>query len=156
VAGVRAAYVDTIMALRRRAVATADVSARVRLTKSPADYTAARDDRRELAYEALIAAGRTTWTAGEHVRVYRARAGRAGLVDDAADPRDYDIDHYVRVLRDTFASRLARAFAPADFSALLDDPEQQSLFAPAYGSMRTILTTISTAGTDPVESPSSA
>jgi len=48
----------------------------------------------------------------------------------------------VRVLRETFASRLARAFAPADFSALIDDPEQQVLFAPSFASMRTVLTTV--------------
>jgi DNA polymerase elongation subunit (family B) len=174
VAGVRAAFVDTVVALRRRAIATGDVAARVRLTKTPADYAAVRESRRELAYEALLAAGRTTWTVGEHVRVYRARAGRAGLAkDDAAsrgsaaarstatgdaqsiDPRDYDVDHYVRVLRDTFASRLARAFQPADYSQLVDDPEQPSLFAPNYAAMTTVLTPISIDETDREEDPSS-
>jgi DNA polymerase, archaea type len=60
VAGVRDAYLTTVMALRRREVTTFDVSARVRLTKTPAQYLQAREDRRELTYEALLASGRST------------------------------------------------------------------------------------------------
>ncbi len=55
------------------------------------------------------------WARGERVRVYRTAGGGAGVVPerdggaaDAPDPRDYDVEHYVRVLRDKFASRLAR------------------------------------------------
>jgi hypothetical protein len=55
------------------------------------------------------------------------------------DPRDYDVEHYVRVLRENFASRLARAFTPEDFDALFADPEQPSLFEPSFQSMRTVL-----------------
>ena len=46
------------------------------------------------------------------------------------DPRDYDVEHYVRLLRDTFAARLARAFTPEDFDAVFADPDQFSLFPP--------------------------
>jgi DNA polymerase, archaea type len=56
-----------------------------------------------------------------------------------ADRRDYDVDHYVRVLRDNFASRLDRAFAPQDFAVVFADPEQPSLFAPALSGIRAIL-----------------
>ena len=76
VAGVRTAYLDTIAALRRRELPTYDVSSRVRLSKTPEQYLATRESRRELSYEALLANGRTSWTSGERVRVYRTQSGR--------------------------------------------------------------------------------
>jgi DNA polymerase elongation subunit (family B) len=148
VAGVQAVYVATVDALRRRALPTRDVSALVRLTKTPAQYLATREARHELPYEAVLASGRTAWAANERVRVYRAIRGRAGLlpVDDddptRPDPRDYDAEHYVRVLRDTFATRLARALDPDDFAAVFADPEQPSLFARSLAAARPILTPI--------------
>ncbi len=62
------------------------------------------------------------------------------VVSEHADDRDYDVAHYSRVLRETFAARLARAFTPADYEALFANPEQMSLFAPPVGSIRPILT----------------
>nr|MBA2543953.1 ribonuclease H-like domain-containing protein [Deltaproteobacteria bacterium] len=58
VAGVRTAFLAAVSALRRRELPTHDVSSRVRLTKTPAEYLATRESRRELAYEAMLAAGR--------------------------------------------------------------------------------------------------
>ncbi|HEY3801651.1 MAG TPA: DNA polymerase domain-containing protein [Kofleriaceae bacterium] len=145
VPGMRAAYLETIAELRGRRVKTYDVSSRVKLTKSAAEYGQSREARRELAYEALLAAGRTSWTVGDRVRVYRAIGGAAGLVedDDQVDaPRDYDVEHYIRVLRDSFASRLQRAFEPDDFATLFDDPDQLSLFAKSPAAIRPILTAI--------------
>ena len=149
VRGVHDAYMATIAALRRREVATHDVSSRVRLTKPPAEYLATRESRRELAYEAMLATGRTAWDAGAHVRVYRTTGGGAGIVRDpdddladavdAGDPRDYDVDHYVRVLRDTFAQRFVRAFSPDDFATVFADPDQLSLFAKPLSAIRPIL-----------------
>jgi len=159
VAGAREAYVDTVMALRRRTIPTADVTARVRLTKSPAQYRAIRAARRELSYEAMLANGRETWAYGDRVRVYRAEGGRAGLLPDVdedeespeleGDPRaigrreprrDYDVDYYVRVLQTSFASRLVRALSHEDYLAVIADPEQPSLFAPKLDEARPILT----------------
>ena len=144
VGGVREAYLETLDALRRRALSTHDVSSRVRLTKSPAKYAETREARRELPYEALLASGRTAWRVGERVRVYRTQGGGAAVVpsldDGAPDPRDYDVDHYARVLRETFAARLARALAPSDFAAVFADPDQLSLFAPPTSAMRPVLT----------------
>jgi len=142
--GVRDAYFSALEALRRRELTTHDVSSRVRLTKPPARYAETRASRREVAYEAVLASGRTTWRVGERVRVYRTRGGGSAVAassddDGAADPRDYDVEHYARVLRDTFAARLARALAPADFAALFADPDQLSLFAPAPETMRPVL-----------------
>ncbi len=163
ISGVRDAYLDTIAALRRRELSTYDVSSRVRLTKTPGEYTAARATRRELSYEAMLASGRPQWAVGERVRVYRTQAGQGAIVrqpddDDETgariDPRDYDVEHYMRVLRDTFATRLARALAPEDFAAVFADPDQLSLFAPVLSTLRSVLTphavesVLSAAGSD--------
>lgn len=141
--GVRDAYVETVLALRERALTARDVSSRVRLTKTPERYLAGRGARRELPYEAMLGSGRTRWSVGERVRVYRTANGRGAVVSEDADtaPRDYDIEHYVRVLRESFASRLARALTPADFAAVFADPDQLPLFPPALDGMRPILTT---------------
>ena len=149
VVGVRDAYLDTILALRRRTVATYDVASRVRLTKSPAEYAEAREKRRELPYEALLANGRDTWSAGDRIRVYRRQNGEGGLVeatDDEApapDRRDYDVEYYIRLLRETYAERLARAFTPEDFCVVFADPDQLSLFTPSVEAIRPILTHLS-------------
>jgi hypothetical protein len=199
---VQDAYLAAAAALRRRAVPTRDLTARVRLTKRPDQYLATRDARRELPYEAVLASGRTAWTAGERVRIYRGTRGRACLwiepddddatgatpdePDDAADaidpapvavmtaappgdlrdpartreddqppdprdPRDYDVEHYLRVLRDTYAARLARALTPEDFAAIFADPDQPSLFARPLRDARPILTPIPQPAADPDE-----
>lgn len=145
--GIRAAYLDTIDRLRKRQIPTRDVASRMRLSKPPSEYLATRDSRRELAYEAMVLAGRTEWAANERVLVYRARTAPRLLVDDA---RDYDVDHYLRVLRDNFASRLARAFAPEDYAAIFEDPDQLSLFAKPLDGIAPVLTILrwaSAAGT---------
>jgi DNA polymerase, archaea type len=148
IAGVRDAYTSAVTALRRREVRTHDVTSRVRLTKSPERYAAAREKRRELPYEAMLASGRAEWSVGDRVRVYRTRAGEGRVVEpedeadldrDRPDARDYDVEHYVRVLRENFASRLARAFAPDDYESLFADPEQPSLFEPSFEAIRTAL-----------------
>ena len=147
--GIRDVYARTIAALRRRELATYEVSSRVRLTKTPARYLATRERRRELTYEALLVAGRSNWIAGERVRVYRTQEGGAGLIseaedgareEDAPDPRDYDVEHYVRVLRDNFAERLSRALAAEHFAAITTDPEQPSLFDGLLDSAEPLLT----------------
>ena len=148
VPGVRAAYLASIDALRRRALPSRALSTLVRLTRGPDEYLALRDTRHELAYEALLASGRTTWRIGERVRVYRTRSGGAlvPLDDDGdatrPDPRDYHVEHYLRVLRDTFAARLERAFSADDFATLFADPDQLALFAPPLASIRARLTDV--------------
>jgi DNA polymerase elongation subunit (family B) len=146
--GVREAYVSTVVALRRREVPTLEVAAHVRLTKSPEQYLATRPRRKELPYEAMLENGRTRWATGERVRVYRAVGGRAGLLPDVEEeddsgpqshPRDYDVEYYVRLLRETFAARLARALTPEDFATVFADPYQPSLFAPLLTNARPVL-----------------
>jgi DNA polymerase elongation subunit (family B) len=143
VEGVRDAFVESVTALRRREVHTHEVSSRVRLTKSPAAYQSVRERRRELTYEAMLASGRTRWSVGDKVRVYRTTNGFGAVApepDDLMAARDYDVEHYVRVLRDNFASRLARALSPEDFAAVFADPDQPSLFEPSYSAIDAVLT----------------
>src|SRR5450755_526134 len=72
---VRHAYLESMIALRERRLTASDVAARVRLSKTPEAYLASKVTRPEAAYEALLAAGRTSWSQGERVRFYRARSG---------------------------------------------------------------------------------
>ena len=74
-----------------------------------------------------------------HRATFRRKSAVVGD-PDLPDRRDYDVEHYLRVLRDTFAARLARALRPGDGAALFEDPDQLSLVAPSFESMRTILT----------------
>lgn len=144
VLGARAAYVETVMALRQRRLPTRDVTARVRLTKTADEYLAASPRRKELPYEAMLAAGHTTWRVGERVRVYRGVGGRARLFDEGAtsevDRRDYDDAFYVRVLHDTFAARVARGLTPHDFALFSADPAQPSLFEAELREAKPVLT----------------
>jgi DNA polymerase elongation subunit (family B) len=154
--GVRAAYVAAVLGLRRRQVPTFDVCSRVRLTKTPEQYAVTRLQRQELPYEALLANGRDHWRTGERVYVYRRVLGRAGLwrAEDAGDDpdappdpatrdeRDYDVEHYVRQLQTSFASRLARGVTTEDFEALVADPDRPSLFTPSLAASRPILSVL--------------
>jgi DNA polymerase, archaea type len=81
---------------------------------------------------------------GDRARVYRARSGTGGVIVEGQDPRDYDVEHYARVLRDIFASRLERAFSPEDYAAVFADPDQLTLFAPPIAEVRTVLTPVDT------------
>ncbi|MDQ3339532.1 MAG: ribonuclease H-like domain-containing protein [Myxococcota bacterium] len=141
VAGVRAVFLHAIDALRRREVPTYDVSSRTRLSKSRDEYLATREARRELPYEALLAANRR-WDVGERVRVYRTRES-AALVEEDRDPRDYDSEHYARILREQYATRFSRALAPEDFAAVFADPDQLQLFARSLADARPVLTRVS-------------
>lgn len=161
VAGARKAYLETVEALRQRALPASDVAARVRLSKSPQGYRSTRAKHAEQAYEALLAAGRTKWSPGERVRFYRALRGasiwlpdeseeisfgEAGDAEakedghrpnklsssrhlsDAKNSRDYDVEHYLRVLVTSYASRLRKAYAYEDFEQLFRIEEQLGLF----------------------------
>lgn len=143
VPGVHEAYLTTVDALRRRHIATRDVTQRVKLSKTPQQYQAVRTVRRELPYEALLAAGRREWGERERIRVYRATGGRPVLFQretEERDPRDYDVEYYERLLRSTFATRLARAFAPDDFAIVIADVDQMTLFTRPVSAIASVLT----------------
>jgi DNA polymerase elongation subunit (family B) len=148
IGAVREEYLSVLDRLRRRQMPSREVSSRVRLTKTPAEYLAVRASRHELPYEAMLAANRDSWSAGDRVRVYRKRNGGCGLLEEPEDgpagivnegERDYDVDHYARLLRQTFASRLVCAFTPEDYEAVFADPDQMSLFSPSISAIRTVL-----------------
>jgi DNA polymerase elongation subunit (family B) len=154
IAGVHCAYVATLDSLRDHELPAYDVSSKVRLTKTPEQYLATREARRELPYEGMLANGRSSWSAGDRIRVYRTRSGPGGIIEEPEDEsiaiesagaRDYDAGHYARLLRHTFAARLARAFTSADFEALFEDPDQLSLFTPPIAGIRTVLTPVAEA-----------
>ncbi len=75
VTGVRDAFLETVEALRSRSLPASDLATRVRLSKTPKAYMAVRQRHQEPQYEALLAAGRTSWEPGERVRFYRDRSG---------------------------------------------------------------------------------
>jgi hypothetical protein len=93
---------------------------------------------------------------GERIRIYRATGGRAGLLPEADaddgepaarpspddDARDYDVEYYVRLLKDSFAARLARGLAPEDFATVFADPDQPSLFTPSLADARPVLNVV--------------
>ncbi len=150
-------FQQTVDDLRKRRLPASDLGARVRLSKTPEAYQAARGGHPEPQYEALLAAGRTRWHPGERVRFYRTGLGAytwlpeeadeapAGETWDDADGheelsthhsqrseigerRDYDVEHYLHVLVTSYAARLRRAFAPEDFAQLFRLDGQQGLF----------------------------
>jgi DNA polymerase, archaea type len=158
VVGIRKAYLETTEALRGRAIPASEVAARVRLSKSPKVYQSTREGHTEQAYEALLAAGRAKWTTGERVRFYRAQGGASVWIPDEGeeiafeeaeertaeveskkslhhtrsyevkDRRDYDVEHYLRVLVTSYASRLRKAYSSEDFEQLFRLDEQLGLF----------------------------
>jgi hypothetical protein len=99
---------------------------------------ASREARHEHVYEALLAAGRTTWATGERVRIVRTVHG-ARLVTPDDDPRDYDVDHYARILREQYASRFSRALEPDVYAATFADPDQLELFVTSLADAKPIL-----------------
>ncbi|MDQ6611897.1 MAG: hypothetical protein M3Y64_05655, partial [Gemmatimonadota bacterium] len=130
-------------------------SSKVRLTKTAEQYRESRETRRELSYEALLASGRTAWSVGERVRIYRQQGSNAGAastggvvseIEEGGEPahhvdkRDYDVEYYARLLRDSFAERLQSAYSGEDFATLFSDPRQPSLFTQLIETIKPILT----------------
>jgi DNA polymerase elongation subunit (family B) len=138
---IRAAYLATATALRHQTLPTREVTSRTRLTKTPARYLATRATRREAHYEAMLSSGHATWQRGDTILLYRRANGQAGVWDETqADRHDYDSAHYLRLLRETYAARLARAFAAADYAALFAIDDQPTLFDAPIEAIQSVLT----------------
>jgi DNA polymerase elongation subunit (family B) len=141
-AGVRDAFTRMTSDLRERVLPTRDVATLVRITKGPGEYQRTRATRREAPYEALIAAGRSSWAPGDRVRFYRARGLGHVLLeehhDPASDRRDYDVEHYEAVLVRSYAARLACAYRPEDWERLFRLGGQGGLFDPPLREIQTI------------------
>ncbi len=158
VGGVKRCYEETREALRARLLPALDVAAQVRLSKTPKVYLTTRAKHAEPQYEVLLAAGRRQWAVGERVRFYRRQDGGYTWLpeeaDDAplsfddslsdapgsdnslsrrdtetiADRRDYDGEHYLRVLLTSYAARLRVVFTPEDFEQIFRLDGQIGLF----------------------------
>ena len=150
VAGLVQVYLEVTTAIREGQVPLADVASIARLTKSADEYLARRQRLREGPYEALVAAGRSDWAAGERVRFYRASGGRYVWLPDRADEPEvgnvvgsedtdeaianlgglpgYDVQHYLRVLHTAYVSRLRKAFRDEDFQQLFRPQLQLGMF----------------------------
>jgi len=156
ITGLHRAFLETVDALRKRRLTAIDVAIQARLSKTPEEYQASRTRLREASYEALLAAGRTTWRVGERIRFYKAAGGTAALLPDTSDelsgdtgeedtdeerglptdePRenpvdrhDYDVAHYLQVLLTSYVGRLRKAFAPEDFDQIFRPDAQLGLF----------------------------
>jgi DNA polymerase elongation subunit (family B) len=89
-AALREYFLACVAELRERRLPASAVATRVRLSKSPEQYRAGR--QREGQYEAMLAAGRSSWEPGERVRFYRAEGGRFVLLPDDGQRRDAN-DH---------------------------------------------------------------
>jgi hypothetical protein len=161
IVGVVRCYRETQEALRCRTLPASDVTTRLRLSKDSKTYRATRTKHKESQYEALLAAGRTTWHVGEHVRFYRSQHSAFVWIPDeaddvsplsfeeeladssleegiqqssssvphvSADRRDYDVEHYLHILLNSYAERLHVAFEPEDFNQLFRITAQTGLF----------------------------
>lgn len=133
VVALREHFVATARALERRELPASAVATRARLSKSHEEYARTRERHREAPYEALLAAGAARWEPGARVRYYVARGGALAALPEPQDParedaRDYDTQHYLRVLVANYASRLRKAFEPEDFAQLFRLDGQGSLF----------------------------
>jgi DNA polymerase, archaea type len=125
VLGLRQSFLQTIQRLHERDFSLEEVVTRVKPSKTPEQYAKAK--RSEAVYGALLASGRKHWTVGERVRIYRAMGGVWRLLENSSS-RDYDIEHYVRLLRASYAERLRKAFKGGDFEQLFRHDEQPGLF----------------------------
>ena len=111
-----------------------DLCVSVILSKTPQAY--AKSGRREEQYEVLLTSGREHWSPGQRVTYYQARGKRKKLLEEFAD--DYDVEHYVRRLRQTYCQRLAKAVTAEDFELLFG--ENLSLFEADLPDIRPITT----------------
>lgn len=136
IVGLRELYQRVVADLRARRVPVDDLCTRVITTKSASQYHAAK--RREEQYEVLLAAGREDWRPNERVTYYQARDRRKKLLEQFAD--DYDVEYYVKRLRQTYCQRLAKAFRPEDFARIFQDASELGLFDDDLSGIRTIWT----------------
>ena len=65
---------------------------------------------------------------GDEVEEKEESLMSAASAQSLTDRRDYDIEHYLRILRDSYAERLRVVFEAEDFSQLFRLDGQQGLF----------------------------
>jgi DNA polymerase, archaea type len=133
----RESFLATVQKLKTRQYTLEDVAIRVRLTKTPEQYAASK--RKEATYEAMLASNKTSWRQGERVKIYKAQQGQWLVLEDRAKTNNhYDITHYVKTLRETYAGRFEKAFSKEDFETMFRT-EQEGLFDPPVATIKTLL-----------------
>ncbi|WP_052195339.1 ribonuclease H-like domain-containing protein [Deinococcus radiopugnans] len=116
VPGVQAAFADVMDRLSSRTYSNADVSTRVRISKTRETYAQTREKRREAHLEAAWQAG-LPFRVGDRMELY-VREGQGQTVMTDPDKHDYDVKHYQAALVQNYATRLRKALDPADWSQL--------------------------------------
>lgn len=133
----RQSFLEVAQKLKSRAFKLEDVAIKVRLTKTPQEY--AESKRKEATYEAMLASNRTHWREGERVKIYKTQQGQWLVFDhEQVKQADYDAVHYVKVLADSYAERLKKAFTQEDFETLFR-LEQEGLFDAPLEAIRPLL-----------------
>ena len=99
-------------------------------------YQAAK--RKEAVYEAMLASHKTSWRAGERVKIYKAQVGPWLVLDEQVNNLAYDANHYVQVLKESYAKRLEKAFSKEDFESLFR-LEQEGLFDTPLHTIATLM-----------------
>jgi DNA polymerase, archaea type len=133
----RESFLETVQKLKLRAFELGEIAIKVRLTKTPQEY--AESKRKESIYEAMLASNRTHWREGERVKIYKTQQGQWLVFDHEQEKQpDYDAAHYVKVLADSYAERLKKAFTPEDFETLFR-LKQEGLFDAPLASIRPLL-----------------
>ncbi len=123
--GLRNAFLETVAALRSRALPASDLGARVRLSKTPEAYLASRASHPEPQYEALLAARRTRWYPGERVRYYRTRGKTYAWLPDeneeASVDRGWETESQSLELADDSPNSLTDMHVPSSPRAAISD-----------------------------------
>jgi DNA polymerase, archaea type len=132
----RESFLETIHNLKTRRHSLDDVAIKVRLTKTPEQYQESK--RKEATYEAMLASHKTSWRQGERIKIYKSQNGQWLVLDEQANQANYDIPHYIKVLRDSYAERLKKAFSSEDFESVFR-LEQQSLFDTPLNHIKTLM-----------------
>jgi len=68
------------------------------------------------------------WSQDDESEDETLESAASSLREEVANRRDYDVDHYLRVLVTSYAARLRKAFTPDDFTQLFRVEEQPGLF----------------------------
>jgi DNA polymerase, archaea type len=123
--GLRQSFLETICNLKTRSYTLDDVAIKVRLTKTPEQYATSK--RKETMYEAMLVSNKTSWRQGERIKIYKAQKGQWSVLDSEQPQPLYDISHYIKVLRESYAERLRKGFSSEDFEGLFR-LEQEGLF----------------------------
>ncbi len=121
----RQSFLEVIHHLKSRHYTLHDVAIKVRLTKTPEEYSSSK--RKETMYEAMLASKKPSWRQGERIKIYKSEAGSWRVLDDTNNLAQYDIRHYIQVLCESYTERLKKAFSKGDFASMFR-VEQEGLF----------------------------